>query len=94
MDPIIDPGSTTTDHQHVFFGNMIQGTASFPAIKSGDSGGTGTREHNGLLTPTNCQDTSDTAGYWQPEPYLNGSPWLPGGAGGCSTNCSASKNRY
>jgi hypothetical protein len=86
MDPILDPGSTTTDEPHVFFGNMIQGTASFPTIKSGDGGLTGTMEHNGLSNPTNCQDTMDTAGYWQPEPYLNGSPWLPGG--GCSTGRS------
>jgi hypothetical protein len=92
MDPILDPGSTTTAHQHIFFGNMIQGTASFPTIKSGDGGATGTMEHNGLSTPTNCQDTMDTAGYWQPEPYLNGSPWLPGG--GCSTNCSASTDLH
>jgi hypothetical protein len=92
MDPIIDPGGSTTEHLHIFFGNMIQGTTSFPTIKSGDSGGSGTMENNGLAPRTNCQDSSDTAGYWVPEPYLNGLPWHPGD--GCSTACDPAKDLY
>jgi uncharacterized protein DUF1996 len=86
MDPIIDPGSSTTGHLHIFFGNLIQGTASFPTIRSGDGGASGTMENNGLTPQTNCQDSKDTAGYWVPEPYLAGSPWLPGS--GCTTTCN------
>ena len=95
MDPILDPGSTTTDHMHVFFGNLIQGTPSFPSIKSGDGGRPNTMElgSNGLPQATNCQDTQDTAGYWQPEPYLNGAPYL-GPFGGCTTSCDPGRNMH
>jgi hypothetical protein len=95
MDPILDPGSTTTDHMHIFFGNLVQGTSSFPAIKSGDGGRPNTMETggNGLAQATNCQDASDTAGYWQPEPYLNGSPYL-GPGGGCTTSSNPGSNMH
>jgi len=68
MDPIIAPGSTTTDHLHVFFGNLVQGTSTFPTITSGDAGAKGTMENasGGGPQQTNCQDSADTAGYWQP----------------------------
>lgn len=90
MDPIMDPGSSTSDHLHVFFGNLIQGTSSFPTIKSGDGGGNGTMEtgSSGLRQQTNCQDKFDTAGYWQPEPYVNGTPWLGPNGTGCQANCN------
>jgi hypothetical protein len=90
MDPIMDPGSSTSDHMHVFFGNLIQGTSSFPTIKSGDGGGNGTMEtgSSGLRQQTNCQDEFDTAGYWQPEPYVNGTPWLGPDGTGCQANCN------
>src|SRR5689334_11130711 len=38
MDPIMDPGGSNADHLHIFFGNLIQGTSSFPSITSGDAG--------------------------------------------------------
>jgi hypothetical protein len=92
MDPIIEPGISNTAHLHIFFGNMIQGTSSFPSIKSGDHGGTVTMENNGLSPRTNCQDSQDTAGYWVPEPYLNGSPYTHGN--GCSTSCTAGSDMH
>src|SRR5205823_4979252 len=81
MDPILNPGSSNTPHLHIFFGNLIQGTSSFPSIRAGEQGGAGTMENNGLSPQTNCQDSKDTAGYWTPEPFIAGSPQLPGG--GC-----------
>jgi len=97
MDPILDPGVSPTAHMHIFFGNLIQGTASFPSITSGDAGRTGTMElaSNGNPQATNCQDSFDTAGYWQPEPYLGGTPYQ-GPGGGCTTpaTCSASNNMH
>lgn len=94
MDPILDPGVSPTHHMHIFFGNLVQGTASFPSITSGDGGGTGTMEtgSNGPQA-TNCQDSFDTAGYWQPEPYLGGAPYS-GPGGGCMTGCSAGNNMH
>jgi Domain of unknown function (DUF1996) len=106
-DPIEAPASFNAEHLHAFFGNMASGaTASnggaqvpFPNITSGDDGKPATMESNGRTPATNCQDSKDTAGYWVPEPYLtpqSGKParWLPGGAGGCSTNCSPDTNLY
>jgi hypothetical protein len=92
MDPILDPGSTTTDHQHVFFGNLLQGTSAFPTATSGDAGAKGTMEHDGSGGPqqTNCQDSSDTAGYWQPAPYVNGAPWTDHDPSGCQSGCDPS----
>jgi hypothetical protein len=104
QDPIEAPGNLYAEHLHVFFGNMAAGGAAvtqggtqvpFPGIQSGDNGSpsSGTMEKNGLTTATNCQDSNDTAGYWVPEPFMVTSgvatPWLPGGANGCSTNCTA-----
>jgi Domain of unknown function (DUF1996) len=89
MDPILAPGSTTTDHLHVFFGNLIQGTSSFPTVTSGDAGAKNTMENNGAgdAQATNCQDEYDTAGYWQPAPYVKGAPWTNNDPGGCQANC-------
>jgi hypothetical protein len=105
-DPIEDPTSSNTDHLHAFFGNMASGGVAlngttqvpFPDIRAGDDGSGGSMESNGLTPATNCQDSKDTAGYWVPEPFMvpppPGTPsaYLPGG--GCSTNCSVSKNLY
>jgi hypothetical protein len=98
-DPIDAPGSFDADHVHIFFGNMASGAAAgdgtaFPDMQSGDySTGSDTMESNGLSTPTNCQDTKDTAGYWVPEPYqvtLSGSASVLSTLGnGCTTNCKA-----
>lgn len=106
-DPIMDPGSTHTDHLHVFLGNMASGGAAmngstpvpFPGITAGEDHALGTMENDGLPTVSNCQDTKDTAGYWVPEPFMVTSagtpaPWLPGGAGGCSTNCNPNVNLH
>jgi hypothetical protein len=97
-DPIENPGSLHDDNLYDYFGNMAAGSAAgdgttFPAIQSGDSGTSGTAatmEHNQLATPTNCQDTKDTAGYWEPAPYMVTSagaatPWQ--NTNGCSANC-------
>src|SRR5215472_2652357 len=91
MDPIVEPGSTTTDHLHVFFGNDVQGTSNFPNITSGDAGAKGTMENaiGGGPQQTNCQDSADTAGYWQPAPYVNGIPWVAGD--GCQSGCDPAK---
>jgi len=58
---------------HIFFGNLVQGTPAFPSITSGDGGATRSTMETvspGVQQQTNCQDNFDTAGYWQPEPYL------------------------
>jgi Domain of unknown function (DUF1996) len=95
MDPIIDPISSHTDHLHIFFGNMIQGTSSFPSISSGDDPATGaTMENNGQSTQTNCQDTEDTAGYWMPAPFINGQAYAAGGPCLSSTTCQAGTNMH
>ena len=100
QDPIESPGSIHEDNLYDFFGNMAGGGAAgdrttFPNIQSGDPGTTGTAatmERNQLTPQTNCQDTKDTAGYWNPSPYLVTSagaatPWQ--NTNGCSTNCKA-----
>jgi uncharacterized protein DUF1996 len=95
MDPILAPGSSATDHLHIFFGNLIQGTSMFPSITSGDNGGSSaTMENNQLRTATNCQDTEDTAGYWMPAPYLGTPLQAYTGGGGCSNTCTAGTNMH
>jgi Domain of unknown function (DUF1996) len=97
MDPILDPGTSPTEHMHVFFGNLIQGTLGFPSITSGDAGRPNTMElgSNGVdPQPTNCQDSFDTAGYWQPEPYLGGQPYLGPDGTGCTSSCSTSNDMH
>jgi len=105
-DPIEEPGSFNTDHLHAFFGNLASGgqalngstPVAFPNMLSGDQGGAGTMENNGLTPSTNCQDAKDTAGYWVPVPFKTPpsggpSPWLPGG--GCrTTTCQTSTDLY
>jgi hypothetical protein len=99
-DPIDAPGSAHGDELHTFFGNLAAGGAAgdgttFPGIQSGDYSVTSdTMEHNGLSTPTNCQDNKDTAGYWTPAPYMVTSapnpvatPWQ--NTNGCTTSCTA-----
>jgi hypothetical protein len=113
-DPIMDPGSVNADHLHAFFGNMASGGATknripFPNIQSGDySTGTDTMEQQQtgsqpVASPTNCEDSKDTAGYWIPEPFMvtaTGTPapqaYLPGGSGGCggSITCSPGTNLH
>jgi hypothetical protein len=100
QNPIDNPGSSHDDNLYDFFGNMAGGGAAgdgttFPNIQSGDPGTTGTAatmEQTQLTTPTNCQDTKDTAGYWVPSPYMVNSagtatPWQ--NTNGCSTSCKA-----
>jgi len=95
QNPIDNPGSPHDDNLYDFFGNMAGGTSIFPGIQSGDYNVTGaTMEQNQLTTPTNCQDTQDTAGYWVPSPYMvdsspggNPAPWQS--TNGCSINCKA-----
>ena len=105
-DPIVDPANVNTDHLHAFFGNMAGGGRAangtiFANMRAGDDGSAGTMENNGLASPTNCQDTMDTAGYWIPEPFTvtpsgTATPQLPGGSGGCSgsSNCNPSVNLH
>jgi Domain of unknown function (DUF1996) len=103
-DPIIAPTSFHTDHLHAFFGNMAGGGSAsdgtaFPNMRAGDDGSAGTMEHNGLTSPTNCQDTKDTAGYWIPEPFTvspsgTPSPQLPGGGCSDSSTCHPGTNLH
>jgi hypothetical protein len=95
-NPIDNPGSSADDNLYDFFGNMAGGTATFPGIQSGDYNVTGaTMEQNGLSPATNCQDTKDTAGYWNPSPYMvdtakTATPWQ--NTNGCptpTTSCNA-----
>lgn len=62
IDPIVNPGSTTTAHYHDFFGNTTVDQNSTPA--SLQAAGTGA---------TSCTTSTDTAAYWAPELEL-----LPG----------------
>lgn len=56
IDPIVDPGSTTTSHYHVFFGNTALDQNSTPASLQAAGAGA-----------TSCTTATDTAGYWAPE---------------------------
>ncbi len=104
QDPIEAPGSSNTDHLHIFFGNLASGGAAgdgtaFPHIHSGDSStSSDTMENNGLTPAANCQDSKDTAGYWMPEPFRvssSGSPSVLGDLGsGCTTSCDPSTDVY
>jgi Domain of unknown function (DUF1996) len=63
IDPIMAPAGTAP-HVHMFFGNdSVSATSTAPSLRS----------HG-----TTCQDSNDTAAYWAPESFLNGSPFLPG----------------
>jgi hypothetical protein len=95
QNPIDNPGSSADDNLYDFFGNMAGGTATFPGIQSGDYNVTGaTMEQNGLSPATNCQDTKDTAGYWNPSPYMvdtakTATPWQ--NTNGCPTATTSCK---
>lgn len=53
VDPIVDPGSTTTGHYHDFFGNTSIGPNSTPdSLRASPS--------------TTCTTSTDTASYWAP----------------------------
>jgi len=90
QNPIDNPGGLHDDNLYDFFGNMAGGTSTFPGIQSGDYNVTGaTMEQNQLSPQTNCQDTKDTAAYWNPSPYMvdssptgNPTPWQS--TNGCS----------
>jgi Domain of unknown function (DUF1996) len=94
QNPIDNPGSFHDDNLYDFFGNMAGGTSTFPGIQSGDYSVTGaTMEQNRLSPQTNCQDTKDTAAYWNPSPYMvdssqsgNPAPWQ--NTNGCSGSSS------
>jgi hypothetical protein len=62
-DPIMVPGGKAP-HVHMFFGNNNVVPGSIAA---------GLRTHG-----TSCQDSNDTAAYWAPESFMNGTPYLPG----------------
>jgi hypothetical protein len=94
QNPIDNPVSLHDDNLYDFFGNMAGGTTTFPGIQSGDYNVTGaTMEQNQLSPQTNCQDTKDTAAYWNPSPYMvdssqtgNPTPWQS--TNGCSNSNS------
>jgi hypothetical protein len=84
-DPIMVPGGPAP-HVHMFFGNNSVVPGSTAA---------GLRTHG-----TSCQDSKDTAAYWAPESFMNGTPYLPGcqplndGSGNysCGSDPSATTN--
>lgn len=55
IDPILDPGSTSTAHFHDFFGNtMVTSTSSPDSLRAYGPGA------------TSCATSTDTAAYWAP----------------------------
>jgi hypothetical protein len=58
-DPIVFPGQKGISHDHTFFGNNATDANSTPAKLVG--------------TQTTCDPTTDTAAYWAPTLYVNGS---------------------
>lgn len=67
-DPIVFPGQQGASHKHLFFGNTTTNYAS--TYQSMIAGG------------TTCDETGDTAGYWQPMVIVNGAEMLPKTNGG------------
>jgi len=59
VDPIVDPGSTTTAHFHDFYGNTTINENSTPASLQAAGAGA-----------TSCTTATDTAAYWAPELLL------------------------
>jgi hypothetical protein len=62
-DPIVAPGQPGASHLHDFFGNTT--TDAFSTVDSLLAGG------------TTCRVPSDTAAYWTPTAYLNGTSITP-----------------
>ena len=63
IDPIMAPGGTAP-HVHMFFGNTsVLPNSTAAQLRSNTTG---------------CQDSNDTAAYWAPEGFVNGTPYLPG----------------
>ncbi|HEX9124470.1 MAG TPA: DUF1996 domain-containing protein [Actinomycetota bacterium] len=62
-DPIVFPGQPGASHLHDFYGNKSVDAYSTTASM--------------LAGTTTCRVPSDTAGYWAPAPYLNGTRILP-----------------
>jgi hypothetical protein len=63
-DPIVHPADPGASHQHDFFGNVTTDAFSTTANMKGQD--------------TTCQDPGDTAGYWAPTLYYNGTAVHPG----------------
>lgn len=81
VDPIMAPGGTAP-HVHMFFGNTnVLSTSTSTDLKSNKTG---------------CQDSNDTAAYWAPESFTNGTPYLPNctprGDGSGDYNCGTNPN--
>lgn len=55
IDPIVDPGSTATEHFHDFYGNLSVTPDSTPATLQAAGRGA-----------TSCTTATDTAAYWAP----------------------------
>jgi hypothetical protein len=65
-DPIVSPGAPGASHDHSFVGNRT--TNAFSTLDS-------------LLgSPTSCRRAGETAAYWMPTLYVDGSPIAPLGA--------------
>jgi hypothetical protein len=62
-DPIVYPGQPGMSHEHVFFGNVTTNAASTYA--------------NLLGQATSCVVSADSAAYWIPQLYLNGTAVAP-----------------
>lgn len=61
VDPIVSPGVFPSAHLHDFYGNTT--TDQFSTLDSM------------LGQPTTCASPEDTAGYWIPQPMLDGVPF-------------------
>ena len=62
-DPIVFPGQPGASHLHDFFGNRtVTASSTYDSL---------------IGQPTSCQNDGDTAGYWAPAVYLNGSKIPP-----------------
>jgi hypothetical protein len=62
-DPIVAPGQPGVSHMHDFFGNTTTDASStFDSLMSGS---------------TTCRAPSDTAAYWSPAAFLNGTRVIP-----------------
>jgi hypothetical protein len=65
-DPIVHPGRPGRSHRHDFFGNTATDASSTPGdLVDGE---------------TTCQNKLDTAAYWAPAVYRDGTPVVPAGS--------------
>jgi hypothetical protein len=76
FDPIVYPGQSNVGHLHMFFGNRSISPSSTPLSLRQQykyQGGNGSSCEDG----PNGGDAEDTASYWAPVLYVNGSPVIP-----------------